>query len=59
MSAPDLKSKQETIKLCDLEIKREYEYLAADPKPDLEWYWDRIDRWLDIRICLMRKIGQG
>ena len=58
MAALNLKSKQETIKLCDKEIEREIEHLHSDPHPDHAWYWDRIDRWLDIRICLMKKIGR-
>lgn len=51
----ETKSKAATIALCDQEIAREFDDLRSDKKHDKSWHWERIDRWLDVRIVLMRK----
>lgn len=58
VAALNLKSKEETIKLCDEEIRKALLSLHMDPSPNATWHWEMIDRWLDIRISLMRKVGQ-
>jgi hypothetical protein len=50
-----MKTKEETIKLCDEEIAR----MRNDGDQDTPWHWEAIDRWLDIRISLMRKIADS
>lgn len=57
--ALNVRTKEDTIKVCDEEIRKVLDSLHAESgDADTVWHWDTIDRWLDIRICLMRKVGK-